>query len=90
MGATLTFLILVGGTFLLKTTSTYSRLLLIFDVKKHNRPQAVWVKEFIHSADKLLADGNLRQFYGNNARQYAEQNFDIGRITDQFKNILLH
>lgn len=43
---------------------------------------------FLDSAVQLLQDGELRGRLGDNARAYAEQTFDIGRITDRFESIL--
>jgi colanic acid biosynthesis glycosyl transferase WcaI len=45
-------------------------------------------QEFLRAAEKLLQDGELRKTYGRNARNYAENIFDIERITDKFEMIL--
>lgn len=44
--------------------------------------------EFVAAADRLYADSALRRRCAENARHYAEEKFDIGRIGTQFENIL--
>jgi colanic acid biosynthesis glycosyl transferase WcaI len=46
------------------------------------------VAGFCAAARKLIESPPLRQQFGAAARQYAEANFDIGRITDRFEAIL--
>ncbi|CAN5295140.1 hypothetical protein BH18ACT4_BH18ACT4_13690 [soil metagenome] len=46
------------------------------------------VEGFLAGAEKLLADERLRHHQGRSARAYAEQTFDIERITDRFEPIL--
>jgi colanic acid biosynthesis glycosyl transferase WcaI len=43
---------------------------------------------FVKGAQNLMKDASLREFYAHNARQYAETNFDIDRITTQFESML--
>ena len=43
------------------------------------------VKAFIDNAKKLYADAGLRSRMGKNSREFAEQNFDIEKITDRFE-----
>jgi colanic acid biosynthesis glycosyl transferase WcaI len=43
--------------------------------------------EFLGAVQRLVADGNLRQKYGKNARKYAESTFAIEKITDKFEKI---
>lgn len=40
------------------------------------------------AVDLLLQDGRLRQRMSENARRYAEENFDITAIADGFENVL--
>jgi len=47
-------------------------------------------KEFLKAAQKLLQDAELRTFYGENARQYAENTFDIEKIADKFEEIITY
>lgn len=42
---------------------------------------------FVEAAKRLLQDRALRQFYGAQARKYAERTFDIGKITDKFEEL---
>lgn len=42
---------------------------------------------FIEKADILFEEENLRDQYANNGRLYAEENFNIDRITDKFEII---
>jgi len=46
--------------------------------------QAGWVA----AARELAADGDRRAGMASNARAYAEQAFDIERITDEFEAVL--
>jgi glycosyltransferase involved in cell wall biosynthesis len=46
------------------------------------------VKDFLGAAARLQDDDRLRQRFGDNARQYAEQHFDFARICDRFVEIL--
>jgi colanic acid biosynthesis glycosyl transferase WcaI len=46
------------------------------------------VDGFLTAADALFRDQSLREKLGRNARIYAEQTFDIEKITDQFEAIL--
>lgn len=43
---------------------------------------------FLSAADTLLMDTAKRQSYAKNARSYAEKNFNIGLITDQFEKVV--
>ncbi|HYE96139.1 MAG TPA: glycosyltransferase family 4 protein [Rubricoccaceae bacterium] len=43
---------------------------------------------FLAAADRLLDEAALREAMGRNARTYAEEAFDIERITDRFEAIL--
>jgi len=42
---------------------------------------------FLTEVKRLIADGELREKYGRNARRYAESAFDIEGITDKFEKI---
>jgi glycosyltransferase involved in cell wall biosynthesis len=46
------------------------------------------ISDFISAARKLFEDGKLRDKLGKNARKYAEQHFDIEKITDKFEKII--
>ncbi|MBT5267452.1 MAG: glycosyltransferase family 4 protein [Rhodospirillaceae bacterium] len=46
------------------------------------------VTGFLAAAHELIADPKRRHTMGANARRYAEQTFDIDRITDRFETIL--
>jgi glycosyltransferase involved in cell wall biosynthesis len=43
---------------------------------------------FLSNAQQLFEQPKLRMSMGQRARQYAESNFDIHPITDQFEKIL--
>jgi glycosyltransferase involved in cell wall biosynthesis len=43
---------------------------------------------FTQAAENLLAHGELREFYGTNARRYAEETFRIGTIASEFEALL--
>ncbi|MBN2468481.1 MAG: glycosyltransferase family 4 protein [Deltaproteobacteria bacterium] len=43
---------------------------------------------FIHTAGDLLSDPELCETLGGNARAYAEKNFSIGTIADQFEEMI--
>jgi colanic acid biosynthesis glycosyl transferase WcaI len=43
---------------------------------------------FLAAADKLVSDDALRRFYGERARHYAEQVFDIDMIASRFEAVL--
>ncbi|MBE3144590.1 MAG: hypothetical protein IMZ61_11795 [Planctomycetes bacterium] len=43
---------------------------------------------FVSAARNLMERPDLREFYGKNARRYAEMHFDIDQITWQFEEIL--
>lgn len=43
---------------------------------------------FTQAADELLRNPAERKRFGENARKYAEQNFDIQSIADQFENFI--
>jgi glycosyltransferase involved in cell wall biosynthesis len=43
---------------------------------------------FLERADQLMQDTDLRGRLARNARNYAEANFDIQKIGDQFENII--
>jgi glycosyltransferase involved in cell wall biosynthesis len=45
-------------------------------------------ESFVTAAKKLASDAALRQKYANNARKYAEENFDIQVIADQFEEVV--
>lgn len=45
------------------------------------------VDAFIENAKKLYADADLRKRLGCNGRAFAEQNFDIEKITDRFEKV---
>jgi colanic acid biosynthesis glycosyl transferase WcaI len=47
-------------------------------------------EEFIAAAQELKDNITIRHQYGQNGRCYAEQNFDIEKITDQFIGIIEH
>ena len=44
-------------------------------------------ERFLDAVKRLIGNGNLRQKYGKNARRYAENTFDIEKITDKFEKI---
>jgi glycosyltransferase involved in cell wall biosynthesis len=44
--------------------------------------------ELIEKAQELFSRPLLRQTFANNARQYAEKNFDIEAITDRFEALI--
>jgi len=44
---------------------------------------------FTQAADELVRDLDMRKLFGKNARAYAEKNFDIQSITDQFEEVIL-
>ena len=44
---------------------------------------------FSQYAKKLFSDDELRQKCGNNARKYAEEYFNITKITDKFEQLFL-
>jgi colanic acid biosynthesis glycosyl transferase WcaI len=46
------------------------------------------VSVFLESAERLREDKKLREQMGKNGRKYAEEHFDIGKITDQFEEII--
>jgi glycosyltransferase involved in cell wall biosynthesis len=46
------------------------------------------ISGFVQRAQELVNDAALRQTLGSNARQYAEGNFQIDKITDQFEAVL--
>jgi len=46
-------------------------------------------KGFIKSSETLVRDDNLRKRLGNNARKYAENTFNIEKITDRFEDIMM-
>lgn len=43
---------------------------------------------FLASAERLLADGPLRERLGRNARAYAERTFDVVAVADRFERVL--
>ncbi len=43
---------------------------------------------FVEGAARLADDSSLRSVLGANARRYAEETFDIDRITDRFERVL--
>ncbi len=43
---------------------------------------------FVEAASQMIASPEKCQAMGQSARRYAEENFDIGRITDQFEKSL--
>jgi len=45
-------------------------------------------KGFVRAAEKFMEDKNLWQTMAVNGRKYAEEMFDIERITDQFEVII--
>ena len=47
------------------------------------------VQGFLEAATELFLDAELRQVNGLNARRYAEENFDIRHICDQFERIIV-
>ncbi len=47
-------------------------------------------KGFVEAAHKLFQDDGLRRQLANNGRIYAEKNFNIEKITDQFEKIILN
>ncbi|MBT8342275.1 MAG: glycosyltransferase family 4 protein [Desulfatitalea sp.] len=47
------------------------------------------IDDFISGAKTLVSDKALRRTMANNGRLYAENTFDIQRITDQFEKIIL-
>jgi glycosyltransferase involved in cell wall biosynthesis len=44
--------------------------------------------QFVAAAERLYADAGLRSQCAVNARRYAEDKFDIGRIATEFEDIL--
>jgi len=46
------------------------------------------VSVFLEGAERLKEDKKLREQMGKNGRRYAEEHFDIGKITDRFEAIL--
>jgi len=46
------------------------------------------VSVFLEGAERLKEDKKLREQMGENGRRYAEEHFDIGKITDRFEAIL--
>ncbi len=48
------------------------------------------VDGFVKAAKRLVEDDKLRQEMGRNARSYAENHFDIEKITDRFETVLSH
>jgi len=46
------------------------------------------IESFLKSADILLKSQELRENFAKNARNYAQDTFDIHKITDQFEKIL--
>jgi colanic acid biosynthesis glycosyl transferase WcaI len=44
--------------------------------------------DLVAGAARLLADGDLREELGRQARRYAEENFDVAGIADKFESIL--
>jgi len=46
------------------------------------------INEFIQGAEKLYTNAQLRAFTGMNARQYAEENFNIDEICNKFIYII--
>lgn len=61
-------------------------------VREH---QAGWVvdptcpTEWLEKAQALFSNPHLRQIFANNARQYAENHFEIKAITDRFETLIL-
>jgi colanic acid biosynthesis glycosyl transferase WcaI len=45
-------------------------------------------KAFLEAADWLLTDADVRAHWGDRARGYAEEHFDLGRIADRFEAVL--
>lgn len=45
-------------------------------------------QSFLSNADLLLSDERRRSEMGTNAREYAEQNFEINKIVDEFEILL--
>jgi len=45
------------------------------------------MEEFIANALRLMNDQTYREELASRGRRYAEQTFDIGRITDKFENL---
>ena len=45
--------------------------------------------EWLRHAERLLQDRDLRQELAQNARSYAQETFDIDRITDRFEELML-
>ena len=43
---------------------------------------------FLQSADRLYLDSTMRDKFGVNGRNYAENNFEIGDIVDRFEGFL--
>jgi glycosyltransferase involved in cell wall biosynthesis len=43
---------------------------------------------FFKETERLLKNSHLRQLYGENARRYAENTFNIEHITDKFEKII--
>jgi colanic acid biosynthesis glycosyl transferase WcaI len=43
---------------------------------------------FMAAAETLLNDAKMRNFFAAQARAYAEQTFDIEKITDNFEKII--
>lgn len=46
------------------------------------------VQGFVKAAVQLVDDSDTRQIYGENARVYAENNFNITKISQQFKQFI--
>jgi glycosyltransferase involved in cell wall biosynthesis len=53
-------------------------------VVSSNEPAA-----FTQAADELIQNPDMRKMFGMNARAYAEKNFNIQLITDQFEKVLI-
>ncbi len=45
------------------------------------------IDAFVKFSEKLVHDGKLRERLGKNARKYAENTFNIEKITDKFEGI---
>lgn len=60
-------------------------------VHRHHAGEVVppWnLDEFLKAAERLRSDADLRRRYGENARRYAEDHFNIGVIADRFEAVI--